>query len=144
MSRGSADDDGIERQVAATLADYPVRLGLLFGSQARGTTHEQSDIDVAVVFDGLESGDSEYNDTLLGLGADLAIELGTNGVDVIDLRRAPSTLVRAAFNDGKILVGDENDAEELRESLLADADEDQQSPAQRFDETLSRIDDHLA
>lgn len=144
MSRESGDSEIIERRIAATLADYPVRLGLLFGSQARGTTHEQSDIDVAVVFDGLEPGDSGYTDTLLGLGADLAIELGTDEVDVVDLRRAPSTLVRAAFNDGKILVGDKNEAKELREYLLADTEQEQQSPAQQFDETLSRIDDHLA
>lgn len=144
MTRASTDEESTRETVASTLVDHPVRLGLLFGSRGRGETHEQSDTDVAVVFDGVEPGDPEYNDALFGLSADLAVGLGTDDVDVVDLRRAPPTLVRAAFDDGTLLAGDEDDARELQEQLLADADDERQSPAKRLDDIIAKIDDHLA
>lgn len=148
MTDASTDDCDapVHETVADVLADRPVRLGLLFGSRARGETHESSDVDVAVVFDGLEPGDTEYTDVLFGLGADLSVALGTDDVDVVDLRRASSSLVRAVFDEGTVLVGDESDARELRERLLADAEDgtETRSPADRFDDVLAAIDDHLA
>jgi len=144
---GESVDDGVpvRETVSDVLADHPVRLGLLFGSRAREEAHESSDVDVAVVFEDLEPGDPRYTDVLFGLGADLAIALGTDDVDVVDLRRASPALVRVAFADGTVLVGDDRDVRELRERLLASADEDEsRSPAERFDDVLASIDDHLA
>jgi predicted nucleotidyltransferase len=144
---GESVDDGVpvRETVTDVLADHPVRVGLLFGSRARAEGHESSDVDVAVVFEDLEPGDPRYNDALFGLGADLAVALGTDDVDVVDLRRASPALVRTVFAEGTVLVGDEHDVAELRERLLATADEDDpRSPAERFDDVLTAIDDHLA
>jgi predicted nucleotidyltransferase len=137
-----AVDETLRETIAPTLADYPVAVGILFGSRARGEADEHSDIDVAVVFDGLEPGDAGYNDALLGLSADLAAALGTDAVDVVDLRRAPQALVSAAFEDGDRLVGTERDARRWRARLLDGSETE--SPAQRFDDVLAAIDDHLA
>lgn len=144
MESSEGADGGLRETVAATVAAHPVDVGFLFGSRARGDAHEGSDVDVAVAFDDVERGASDRLAARLSLGADLALALGTDDVDVIDLRAAPPSLVRAVFRDGDRLVGTEADARRLRESLLDDAEVDSQSPAERFDDALAAIDDHLA
>lgn len=144
MEGASTDDRSIRETATEVLADYPVRLGLLFGSRGRGEPHESSDIDIAVVFEDSEQSDAEYASVLLGLGADLAVALGTDDIDVVDLRSAPKSIVSAAFDDGTILVGDERDASQLQATLLADDEVSTRSPADRLDDVIADIDDHLA
>jgi predicted nucleotidyltransferase len=131
----------IKKRVTEVLRDHPVAVGVLFGSQARGEANRGSDIDVAVEFE--DSVEDRFK-ALLALGSDLACALGTDDVDVIGLRSASPALVRAVFTDGEVLVGTAREARHLRERLLADADEDGRSPAERFDDALAAIDDHLA
>ncbi|WP_436901941.1 type VII toxin-antitoxin system MntA family adenylyltransferase antitoxin [Halovenus halobia] len=144
MGLPSHDDQSIRSAVAETLADHPVEVGFLFGSQARGETHEQSDVDVAVAFEDTSSGDLSHVDARLSLGADLALTLGTDEIDVIDLRSASQSLARAVFRDGERLAGTETDARRLRDAVLEQGKSDTRSPAERFDDSLSAIDDHLA
>jgi len=141
MGAPSRDDRSIRDTVAATLVDHPISVGFLFGSRARGEAHDSSDVDVAVAF---EAGASGTLDARLSLGADLALALGTDDVDVIDLRTASPALVRAVFRDGDRLVGTEAEARRLRDALLEATDEEPRSPAERFDDALAAIDDHLA
>jgi hypothetical protein len=63
---------------------------------------------------------------------------------VVDLRSASPALVRAAFLDGECLVGSAEGAERLREELLDGVNEESRAPAERFDDALAAIDDHLA
>jgi hypothetical protein len=63
---------------------------------------------------------------------------------VIDLRAASPALVRTVFRDGDRLVGTDAEARRLRDTLLDDTDEASRSPAERFDDALAAIDDHLA
>lgn len=144
MVSPSRDDQSIRETVAATLAEHPVEVGFLFGSHARGEAHDRSDIDVAVAFERPRSGEQGHVDARLALGADLALALGTDNVDVIDLQSASPPLIRAVFRDGERLVGSETDARRLGEALLDGANTDSRSPAERFDDALSAIDDHLA
>lgn len=144
MAPPSRDDQSIRETVAATLADHPVSVGFLFGSRARGESHDRSDIDVAVVFADTGPGEPGHVDAHLALGADLALALGTDDVDVVDLRSASRSLVRAVFRDGDRLVGSEADAARLRTALLDDVDSDPRTPGERFDDALAAIDDHLA
>lgn len=132
----------LHKTVRDVLSEYPVTVGFLFGSRGRDEAHAESDVDVAVAFDGLEPGSREYNNVLFGLSADLAAALGTDDIDVVDLRRAPPELARAVFDDGTLLVGTDRDVERLRDQLR-DVEETQ-SPAERFDAVLAAIDDHLA
>jgi len=144
MDSSDRTDQPIRETVGATLADHPVSVGLLFGSRARGESHERSDVDVAVVFTDTDPGDPGHVNARLALGADLALALGTDDIDVVDLQSAPQSLVRAIFRDGERLVGRESDVARLRASLIDDVDLDPRTPGERFDDALAAIDDHLA
>jgi predicted nucleotidyltransferase len=124
------------------LQEYPVDLAILFGSHATGTAHATSDIDLAVAFDDHRPPDPSYNDVFLGLSADLSDALGTDNVDLVDLHTASPALVTAIFERGILLVGEPAHAAELRQQLPT-AESDQESPRDRLDAALDRIDDHL-
>lgn len=126
----------------STLDAHPVRLAILFGSQARTGTHSRSDIDIAVELEGLEPGDLGFYDAFFGLSADLSESLGTDDIDLVDVHTLSTPLVRSVFNNGLLLVGTERRAERLRQQLDADSSLDR-SPRERFDEALRLIDDHL-
>jgi len=138
------DGGTVVETVTSVLDDHPVEVGILFGSHARGDEDPASDVDVAVAFEDSEPGDTGHVETRLRLGADLALTLGTDDVDVVDLRSAPPALVRAVFRDGVRLVGSERTARRLRAELLDDVKEDSRSPAERFDDALAAVNDHLA
>lgn len=144
MTSPSRDNPTLRDTVAATLADHPVGIGFLFGSHARGEAHDRSDVDVAVAFADSAPGDPGHVDARLALGADLALALATDDIDVVDLQSAPTPLVRAVFRDGDRLVGSDEEARRLREALLDDAEKHTRSPAERFDDALAAVDDHLA
>ena len=78
----SGERDEPATTVREVLEAQAVRLGVLFGSRARGTAGTHSDVDIAVEFD--ESVDDRFR-ARLTLGADLARALSTDDVDVVDL-----------------------------------------------------------
>lgn len=49
--------DIVKKYVEVILANYKVKTIILFGSYAKGTNHEDSDIDIAVVTDDIKSDD---------------------------------------------------------------------------------------
>ncbi|WP_129114428.1 type VII toxin-antitoxin system MntA family adenylyltransferase antitoxin [Halegenticoccus tardaugens] len=124
------------------LREHPVQLAILFGSHATETTHSTSDIDLAVEFDAQRPSDPSYNDTFLGLSADLSDTLGTDDVDLVDLHAASPALAEAIFENGVLLIGDQEHAAELRQQVTA-TDTETQSPRERLDAALARIDAHL-
>jgi predicted nucleotidyltransferase len=124
------------------LREHPVRLAICFGSYATGTTHETSDIDLAVEFVDQRPSDPSYNDAFLGLSADLSDALETDGVDLVDLHAVSPALATAIFETGVLLVGEQERAAELRRQLTA-AESETQSPRERLDAALDRIDAHL-
>jgi predicted nucleotidyltransferase len=126
----------------ALLREHPIQLAILFGSHATETTHATSDIDLAVEFDEHRPSDPDYNDVFLGLSADLSDALETDGVDLVDLHTVSPALAAAIFENGVLLVGEADHAAELRRQLMA-RESDQQSPRDRLDAALARIDDHL-
>lgn len=126
----------------AVLRDHPVRLAILFGSHATGTIHATSDIDLAVEFDGHQPTDPEYNDVFLGLSVDLSETLETDGIDLVDLRTTSPQLTEAIFENGVLMIGDNEHAIELRQQITASRS-DQRSPRERLETALDRIDDHL-
>ncbi len=140
MTVPTSDDQSIRDIVAETLRAHPVSVGYLFGSFARGEAHDRSDIDVAVVFENGASG----LPTKLALGADLALALGTDDVDVVDLESAPPSLIRTIFREGDRLIGNTTDERRFRNNVRMGTEDEQRSPAERFDDALATIDDHLA
>ncbi|QGA81940.1 Minimal nucleotidyltransferase [Halomicrobium sp. LC1Hm] len=124
------------------LREHSVRLAILFGSYATETIHPESDIDLAVEFDDLRQTEPEYNDVFFGLSAELSDVLETNDVDLVDLHAVSPSLATSIFENGVLLVGEAEHATELRRQLTVPED-DQQSPRERLDAALERIDDHL-
>ena len=128
--------------VRAVLEEHPVRLAILFGSQATGTEHSASDIDIAVEFDGEQPSDPGYNETFFGLGADLSEALETDDVDLVDINTVSPALAASIFDHGLLLVGDLEYAIEQRRAIVGDEMETR-SPRERLDAALAKIDAHL-
>ncbi|OYR80474.1 hypothetical protein DJ71_04385 [Halorubrum sp. E3] len=128
--------------VQAVLREHPVRLAILFGSHATETTDDASDIDLAVEFDEHEPTDRGYNEVFLGLSVDLSDELSTDDIDLVDLNTVSQPLATAIFEKGILLVGNSDHVAELRRELTAN-ENDQQTPHDRLDTALDRINDHL-
>ena len=140
---GADIDDSLDLDtLREVLRQHPVRLAILFGSHATGTTHAASDIDIAVEFDSHRPSDRDYNDVFLGLSADLSDTLGTDDVDLVDMHALSPALAESIFDHGVLLVGDQEHAAELRRQATA-TDSEAQSPRERLDAALARIDAHL-
>ena len=97
-----------ERQTAARLEEYfranpdGIAAAYLFGSVARGSAHDASDVDVAVLLQRVPAA------TLDGLRTDLADALQEHlgrRVDLVILNRAPADLAHRVLRDG-ILICD--------------------------------------
>lgn len=132
-------DLGLLRSV---LSSHPVSLAILFGSHAEGTSHSTSDVDVAVEFENYSPSDPAYNGVFLGLGADVSEALETDDVDVVDLQTVSPALAEAIFDRGVLIVGEWERAVDRRRQLTA-TDTSAQSPRERMDGALARIDAHL-
>jgi predicted nucleotidyltransferase len=70
----------------------------LFGSEAKGTSHADSDLDIAVLgptpFDAVR---------IFDLGLELGV-LARRDVDLVDLRRLPIVLQKEVLVDGRLLA----------------------------------------
>jgi uncharacterized protein len=72
----------------------------LFGSRARGTAGEASDIDVGIL---LESTPRSFADTPLELAGELETLLGKR-VDIAIMNAAPPDLLHRILRDGQVLI----------------------------------------
>jgi len=132
---GTVDPEDIR----TVLESHPVRLGVLFGSQVRGTSESHSDIDVAVAFDAALSTEQRTR-ARIDLVVDLTRTLGTDDVDVVDLDAVRPAVGAVALEDGLVLVGDPDDAERRRAAFDAETTERaHEERMRRFDEFLSRM-----
>jgi predicted nucleotidyltransferase len=89
------DVDQIREALAPVFRDEGLRLVLLFGSVATGIAHRRSDIDLAFLFD--------TPTDVLALTNAIVRLLGTDNIDVVDLRRASPLLKFSAAKHGKVL-----------------------------------------
>jgi len=131
----TADLEGI-RDV---LEEYPIRLGVLFGSRARGTAGPHSDIDIAVKFDQALS-DERRRRARLKLLVDLTQKLGTDDIDVTDLDGVVPKIGASALGDGIILVGSDERAEVLQTRFESEiSPESHEDRMNRFDDLLTEM-----
>ena len=78
----------------------------LFGSQARGTSRVDSDVDVAVYLDPTTDMNAGFG-VDAAIAADLMRALGRNDIDVVLLNRADPVLYHRVLQDGlRLLVRD--------------------------------------
>jgi len=95
------DAEAVAAQLRERLdADPRVRAAWLFGSVARGTATEGSDVDVAVFGTPVPRG---IDDSVIPLGNDLTAALGRT-VDVVRVEDASPDLVVRVLRDGMLLV----------------------------------------
>ncbi|MFU8821739.1 MAG: type VII toxin-antitoxin system MntA family adenylyltransferase antitoxin [Gammaproteobacteria bacterium] len=95
-----------------------LRVAIVFGSVASGEAGFDSDVDVAVMMERRMS--AERRLALLQL-----IEAATGRpVDLVDLRDAGVAVMRAALNEGRVLVcRDPRDLDMLRSKMVTDAED---------------------
>ena len=90
--------EAIRRAVEGIAPRYDLRLAVLFGSAAAGTTHERSDLDIAMLAANPLDTDRIYET--------LAQELAFDRIDVVDLFTAPPLLAFQALRSGVVLFED--------------------------------------
>lgn len=97
------------------LVQTEVVFAVLFGSRARDTADETSDVDVALRFP--EEMDTHEQFRLRNrIDAHLQ-EYAESFVDVSDIGSLPTPVAHAALRDGIVLVGDEEAVESYREQV---------------------------
>ena len=97
----SASRDQLEQTLRSQLAAVTsIESAWLFGSRARDTARDRSDVDLAVRF---VDGRAPAVTTTLDLASALTLAIGLE-VEVIDVERAPSDLVHRVLRDGRLLV----------------------------------------
>ncbi|MUV57883.1 nucleotidyltransferase family protein [Halogeometricum sp. CBA1124] len=115
----SEDESNVEgvnlSEMRAYLAETPVVFAVLFGSHARETATESSDVDVALRFPE-EMTDHERFDARNRIDAGLQ-EYADGFVDVSDVDSLPTPVAYAALRDGIVLTGDERAVETYRERI---------------------------
>lgn len=119
----------------AALRQAPITRAILFGSYARGTERESSDVDVAVEFeDNLSS--LERTRARLRLIESIGTMLGLDEVDVIPLASAPETLRAEIMEEGLVVVPTDDESQ-----LTAKQPPPNDDPAlDRFDDVLADLD----
>lgn len=129
MAEGNADGataDGVDVEgIRQYLADADVVFAILFGSRARGTPHESSDVDIALRFPD-ELSPKERFRRRNRIDADLQ-EYADGFVDVSDVSQLPLPIAHAALQEGIRLTGDERDVDAYRERI--DAEYEETAPA---------------
>lgn len=139
---GGLDDDALDA-IRRVLAGKPVRLGVLFGSQATGTAGSHSDVDVAVEFDPAVADDERYRHRL-SLVVDLSQALGTDDLDLVDLDTVRPAVGLSALQDATLLVGNQD----RREQLVSEFERQAETPTadqrrDRFDAVLDRLEERV-
>jgi len=136
-SVGGIDVDGM----GAYLDETPVAFAVLFGSHAKGTADESSDVDVAIGF--LDEMDSRERFHARNRIDAVLQEYADGFVDVRDVDSFPAHVARAALRDGVLVAGDERlvetRCEELARELEATADE-RERERREFIDRLARGD----
>lgn len=105
--------------------DLGVASAYLFGSQAEGRAHRESDVDVGVLLQWKRHATaSDRFDMRVRLGSDLIAVVHHNEVDVVILNDAPPLLGRKIIYDGiRVFLGDsETDHAYVRDVQILAAD----------------------
>ncbi len=111
------DQEQLVKTLSTFIAEQPdVRLAYLFGSQARGTAHRLSDVDVAVLL-APELSQAQMGEASIRLTGDLMGLLHGNDVDVVILNRAPLLMQHEVLRDGRLLFAT---ADEVRARFAED------------------------
>lgn len=112
----SSDADAGLWAVREVLEDHPVSFAMVFGSAARGTASESSDLDVAIELADVRPGDAGYSDAFLRVYTDVSDSL-PGEVDVVDVHTMTPEFASVAFDEGVVVVGSASRGAELEREL---------------------------
>ena len=146
MNSAPSANRPVEKVVTQVVEAYPVELAVLFGSYARGTETSESDIDVAVSFDGDRS-PQERLELRIDLVVELTKALGMDAVDVADFESIRPEIGISALQTGIILVGQEEQVEHLLDQLEQEVTSDEETHEdrmRRFDSILDQLEADVA
>lgn len=135
------DDSAVDtldiEAIRAYLDQTEVSFAILFGSHARGTAEESSDVDIALRF---PEGMSEDKRFRRRNRIDAELQGFADGfVDVSDIESLPTHVAYAALRDGIRLVGDEEVVDAYRQHVTAEYEEDENEREQERREFIDRL-----
>ncbi len=136
----------VEEVVTQVVEAYPVELAVLFGSYARGTETPESDIDVAVAFDGDRS-PQERLELRIDLVVELTKALEMDAVDVADFESIRPDIGIAALQTGTVLVGENDQVQHLLgdfEQEVTTDEETHEDRMRRFDSILEQLEANVS
>lgn len=119
------------------LAQTDIVFAVLFGSHARGTADETSDIDIALRFpDDMDDHDRFRRRNRI----DADLQAYADGfVDVSDIETLPTLVAYAALRDGVLLAGNEHAAEAYQEQVKTEYETTANEREQERQEFLDRL-----
>ncbi|MBI3328753.1 MAG: nucleotidyltransferase domain-containing protein, partial [Nitrospinae bacterium] len=91
--------NALRPQLERLFLQHPAPLAFLFGSQAAGRTHAESDVDVAVLLNESLTADERFAARLTLIG-ELSRIFRTDNVDVVILNEAPPLLAYEVLRGG--------------------------------------------
>lgn len=134
---GAADLSVAIERLGRVFHDQPVRLAVLFGSQADGTASEASDVDIVVEFD--ESVDDRRSAKVALLTA-LSVALDRNDIDLSLVSDIDPEVGAVAFSTGRLLCGSRDRFDHLADRFARQRPSDDRSLRDRFDRALDNVD----
>lgn len=109
-------DDEVREQLCKILSNHSITFAIVFGSKARGSATEHSDIDLAVEFEELRPDNAGYSQAYLQLATDLAETIGAD-VDLVDVHSMSPRFAQAVFASGDLLIGTDEKRQALEMEL---------------------------
>ena len=96
--------DAVERYADAVKKEFSPYAVILFGSYVKGEPHEDSDIDVGVVFDGLTDDWRKTSSRLWNLAYDVSWDIEPH---LLDITQDKSGFVKHVFKTGQIIYAND-------------------------------------
>jgi len=96
--------------LGAVAGEYGIRMALLFGSAVSGNTHDQSDIDIAIL---LKQPEMSFS-TLAGLVHKLQQAAGDRNIDLALLNRADPLFLKKITENCILLYGSDSELHSLK------------------------------
>lgn len=146
MNSTPAADRPVEEVVRQVVEAYPVEFAVLFGSYAKGTETQESDVDIAVAFDGDRS-PQERLELRIDLVVELTRALEMDAVDVTDLESVRPEIGISALRTGIVLIGEEDRVERLLDELEREVVTDRETHEdrmRRLDSILEQLEANVA
>nr|WP_233340525.1 nucleotidyltransferase domain-containing protein [Haloprofundus sp. MHR1] len=123
--------------IRAYLAQTEVSFAILFGSHARGTADESSDVDIALRFPAEMPEDERFR-RRNRIDAELQ-EFADGFVDVSDIESLPTHVAHAALRDGICLVGGEEVVDAYQQRITNAYEEGASEREQERREFIDRL-----